>query len=102
MVEAGGIEPKSAAARGVPCCGHAEATCGHEASNSGQLSRVTTSTNRKLGTEAGHGPATYGQSLALKWPQRLDADLARVIEAWPKLSVELRAAIVKLVDTTQR
>jgi len=42
-------------------------------------------------------PQSENLALSLFLELELDADLKQVIEAWPRLSVELRQAIVKMV-----
>ncbi len=99
LVEAGGIEPKSAAAHAVSCCGHGEATCGQNTSDRGQVSGLATSADGELRTEPGHLAASCGHPLALKWPQSVDADLGRVIESWPRLSDSQRDRILSVLRT---
>ena len=101
MVEAGGIEPKSADSRELSNRGQQPATCGPNPSNRGRAPRLTSFADGNLGTELGHRSATCGQTLAPKWPQSDYAELMTVIEAWPRLSVEMRTTILELVEETR-
>ena len=102
MVEAGEFEPKSLCCSDLPSCGHAVSPCGQNLSNSGQVSWLATSADGILRTGPGHGAASCGHPLALKWPQSVDPDLARVIEVWPRLPASKREQILCLANSWTR
>lgn len=101
-MEAGGIEPKASENQGLTTIGQNRSSKGHPASETGQQAGVATASPSADGSNSGQNGATSGD----KWnvpPASADgADLARVVAAWSRLRPELKAAMLAMVEASNR
>ncbi len=96
-----GWHPETAICCPVSSAGQDATSEGHDTSNVGQAHRVTTAADVELGTGGGQTGSNGGHELAPKWPQRADAELARVVDAWSRLSPESRHEVLEIVDRSE-
>ena len=92
-----GIEPEARGFVEVSFSGQNRASSGQNASNSGHSHRLATSRDVEERTAAGQNLSSSGHALAPKSPQSSPPDLARVIDAWPRLPEEKRDEILRLL-----
>jgi len=104
VVEAGGIETQTVENTRLTKSGQDGTHPGQVESQAGQTEEVASVTEGEDGLDPGHAVSKSGHASAPILPplfldrlRHVDPALADLIEAWPKLSLEVRRAVAALV-----